>query len=137
MLKSTLFRDINNLSKHINSLYESIFRRYGLHRGQFAFITMIVENKSISLKDLALSLRVDKTTVTKAVQKLEIVGYITKIQDDYDNRLFHLIATEKGLDLYKDIIREKNQILEKTLKNFSKQDIEQLTTLINKLNNAI
>jgi len=137
MLKSIIFRDIDNLAKHINTLYESIFKKYGLHRGQFSFITRIVENHSISLKDLASSLRVDKTTVTKAIQKLENIGYVKKIQDNSDNRLFHLIATDNGIHLYKNIIKEKNHILEKVLQNFSDSEIVEFSVLINRMNNCL
>lgn len=134
MLHSTIFRDIDDLSKHINNVYESIFKRYGLHRGQFAFITRIVENEQISLKKLAQNLRLDKTTVTRAIQKLETAGYITKIQDNNDYRLFHLSATKSGIDLYQNIITEKNQIIDKILENFPVEQLNQLSLIVKDMN---
>ncbi len=134
MLHSTIFRDIDDLSKHINNIYESIFRRYGLHRGQFAFITRIVENEQISFKKLAQNLRLDKTTVTRAIQKLETAGYITKIQDNNDYRLFHLSATKSGIDLYHNIIAEKNQIIDRILENFPVEQLEQLSLIVKDMN---
>ncbi len=137
MLHSTIFRDIDDLSKHINNVYESIFKRYGLHRGQFAFITRIVENEQISLKKLAQNLRLDKTTVTRAIQKLETAGYITKIQDNNDYRLFHLCATKSGIDLYHNIITEKNQIIDKILENFPVEQLEQLSLIVKDMNTRL
>lgn len=134
MLHSTIFRDIDDLSKHINNIYESIFKRYGLHRGQFAFITRIVENEQISFKKLAQNLRLDKTTVTRAIQKLETAGYITKIQDNNDYRLFHLSATKSGIDLYHNIIAEKNQIIDRILENFPVEQLEQLSLIVKDMN---
>ena len=137
MLHSTIFRDIDDLSKHINNIYESIFRRYGLHRGQFAFITRIVENEQISFKKLAQNLRLDKTTVTRAIQKLETAGYITKIQDNNDYRLFHLSATKSGIDLYHNIIAEKNQIIDRILENFPVEQLEQLSLIVKDMNTQL
>lgn len=134
MLHSTIFRDIDDLSKHINNIYESIFKRYGLHRGQFAFITRIVENEQISFKKLAQNLRLDKTTVTRAIQKLETAGYITKIQDNNDYRLFHLSATKSGIDLYHNIIAEKNQIIDRILENFPVKQLEQISLIVKDMN---
>ena len=137
MLHSTIFRDIDDLSKHINNIYESIFKRYGLHRGQFAFISRIVENEQISFKKLAQNLRLDKTTVTRAIQKLETAGYITKIQDNNDYRLFHLSATKSGIDLYHNIIAEKNQIIDRILENFPVEQLEQLSLIVKDMNTQL
>lgn len=137
MLHNNIFRDIDDLSKHINNIYESIFKKYGLHRGQFAFITRIVENEQISLRELAENLRLDKTSVTRAVQKLESAGYVIKTQDIDDSRLFHLTITPKGLLLYQNIIEEKNRIIDKILDAFSPVEIKLLTDLIQRLNTGL
>jgi hypothetical protein len=39
LLQSSIFREIDNLSRHVNGIYEKIFKKYGLQRGQFVFIT--------------------------------------------------------------------------------------------------
>lgn len=105
-----------------------------MHRGQFAFISRIVENEQISFKKLAQNLRLDKTTVTRAIQKLETAGYITKIQDNNDYRLFHLSATKSGIDLYHNIIAEKNQIIDRILENFPVEQLEQLSLIVKDMN---
>ncbi|MEN9945878.1 MAG: hypothetical protein RLZZ293_264 [Pseudomonadota bacterium] len=133
MLNNSIFRDIDNLAKHINNIYETIFRHYGLHRGQFAFLSRIVENKHISLKQLSITLRVDKTTVTKATQKLEASGYINKQVDTQDHRLIHLIATQRGINLYQNIINQKNQIIDDVITNFAPNQIEQFTQMLKQI----
>lgn len=124
LLQSSIFREIDNLSRHINVIYEKIFKKYGLQRGQFVFITRIVENKNINLKQLAQNVRVDKTTVTKAIQKLEDSGYIVKKIDHIDNRIIHLLPTEKCISIYNCIIQEKNQILSSVINKFTAQEFE-------------
>ena len=137
MLQSTIFRDLDNLSKHINKIYETIFKKYGLQRGQFVFITRIVENECISLKELAAQIRVDKTTVTKAIQKLDSAGYIIKIIDKLDNRIIHLMPTEKAFTTYTEIITEKNKILQSVFANFTSLETDSFITMLNSLNNCL
>lgn len=124
LLQSSIFREIDNLSRHINGIYEKIFKKYGLQRGQFVFITRIVENQNINLKQLARNVRVDKTTVTKAIQKLEDSGYIIKQTDHIDNRVIHLFPTEKCIHIYNCIIQEKNQILSNLINKFTPEEFE-------------
>lgn len=124
LLQSSIFREIDNLSRHINGIYEKIFKKYGLQRGQFVFITRIVENQNINLKQLARNVRVDKTTVTKAIQKLEDSGYIIKQTDHIDNRVIHLFPTEKSIHIYNCIIQEKNQILGNLINKFTPEEFE-------------
>lgn len=137
MLKRLVFREIDNLSRNINNIYESIFKRYGLHRGQFIFISRIVEQQSINLKELARITRVDKTTVTKAIQKLEESGYISKKIDSNDNRVIHLTATLKCIDLYNNIIIEKNNILSSIMDNFTASDVEFYIYMTKQLNSYL
>lgn len=137
MLKRLVFREIDNLSRNINNIYESIFKRYGLHRGQFIFISRIVEQQSINLKELARITRVDKTTVTKAMQKLEESGYISKKIDSNDNRVIHLMATLKCIDLYNNIIIEKNNILSSIMDNFTASDVEFYIYMTKQLNSYL
>jgi DNA-binding MarR family transcriptional regulator len=124
LLQSSIFREIDNLSRHVNGIYEKIFKKYGLQRGQFVFITRIVENENINLKQLAKNVRVDKTTVTKAIQKLEDSGYIVKQIDQVDNRIIHLLPTEKCIKIYNCIIQEKNQILGNVINKFTPEEFE-------------
>lgn len=137
MLESTIFREIDNLARHINNTYESIFKKYGLHRGQFAFISRIVENKSINLKELAKTIRVDKTTVTKAIQKLEDSGYINKKIDLIDNRMIHLTPTEQGIKIYEEIIAEKNSLLHTVISKFNATEITAYIKTTRQLNNYL
>lgn len=134
MLQSTIFREIDNLARHINNTYENIFKKYGLQRGQFVFISRIVENKSINLKELAHAVRVDKTTVTKATQKLEEAGYITKQIDITDNRIIHLTPTDKCINIYESIIREKNDIINNIINKFPSKDVTSYIDMTRSLN---
>jgi len=136
-LKNNILRDIDMIARESHSIYESNFKNHNLQRGQFIFLTRICEAPGISLKDLSYQLKMDKTTTTKAIQKLVIAGYIDKEIDAQDNRLAHLKPTTKALELYNEIIAEKNRIIEICLDGISCEDSKHLGGFIRVILNNI
>lgn len=132
-LISPLLRDIDTLNREINTIFKDKFKHYNLQKGQFIFLTRVCENPQINLKHLSDYLKTDKTTTTKAIQKLIQAGFIIKQQDPNDKRIYHLIATEKARIIYDDIIKEKNRAISICCKDMTKEEVEQLSQLINKM----
>lgn len=130
ILTNNLLRYIDTIARQLHSVYEAEFKNYNLQRGQFIFLTKICELPGISLKELSYQLKMDKTTVTKAIQKLIIAGYIDKIGDEQDRRIVHLNPTEKALELSNNIISEKNRIIGICLKGINANDYELLESFI-------
>ena len=136
-LKSNILRDIDTLIREIHALYEFKFKSYDLQRGQFIFLTRIYENPGISLSDLSYELKMDKTTITRAIQKLIDAKYIKKQQDNIDKRLWHLYALDKCTKIYDDIIAEKNKIMSTCFKDVNADDIEIFDNVVNKISKNI
>ncbi len=68
-------------------------------RGQMNILREIVNNENISQDELANKLNLDKTTVAKAVKKLEARGLIIRNSSLIDKRKKELLATDKALDI--------------------------------------
>lgn len=85
---------------------ESKFSKYGLKRGQHAFLTRIVENPGICQKDLSSMLKVDKGTTAKAIKKLIEEDYATKERSKDNYKVFKVFPTTKGRELYPKLVKE-------------------------------
>ncbi|MDC9507572.1 MarR family winged helix-turn-helix transcriptional regulator, partial [Clostridioides difficile] len=85
-LTNDILRKIGSLSRAIHSISDIKYKELKLQKGQFTFLTRICENPGINFVDLSNMLKVDKTTTTKAVQKLIEAGYVDKRQDETDKR---------------------------------------------------
>lgn len=136
-LTNTILRNIDTLTREINALYESKFKDYNLQRGQFIFLTRIYENPGISLSELAYELKMDKTTITRAIHKLIESGYIYKQQDLHDKRLWHLYATARCQVIYGEIISEKNRIIAICFNGIDSAEINIFCQIINVISNNI
>lgn len=136
-LTSTILRDIDTLIREIHALYESKFKNYDLQRGQFMFLTRVYENPGISLKELAYELKMDKTTITRAIQKLIDSKYLNKSQDLTDKRVWHLNASEKCKQLYSEIIAEKNRIISICFSGVDPDEIMIFSKIVNIISSNI
>ncbi|SDC13851.1 DNA-binding transcriptional regulator, MarR family [Terribacillus halophilus] len=136
-LESKALRYVGTLARTLNSKSDLKFKQIGLQKGQYIFLTRICENPKTNLANLTEMVKVDKATTTKAVQKLINLGYISKQQNKKDKREFELIATEKGLEIYKIIINEERKHLEFSFDGFSEEEVKMATYLIEKMSKNI
>lgn len=134
-LNHTILREIGKLSRSINSINDIRFKTLNLQKGQYIYLTRICENPGINLSELTLHLRVDKTSTTKAVQKLENEGYIVREKDGTDSRKVLIYPTTKGIEIYNGVIEDENKSIAVCLKDFSQGEVEMLQVLIQRMNN--
>lgn len=136
-LEYQTLRYVGALSRAINSTSDWKYKKFGLKKGQYLFITRICENPGINFAELSNMLKVDKTTTTKAVQKLMELGYINKEQDKKDKRGYKLKPTEKALEVYDFIMNEEAKQLKISFEGFSEEEKEIATKLIKKMSQNI
>jgi DNA-binding MarR family transcriptional regulator len=121
-LKNKILREVGALSRTINTLNDNKYKKFNIQKGQYIFLTRICENPGINLIQLTSILKVDKTTTTKATQKLIKEDYITKKINTYDKRISMLYPTEKALEIYNVIINEENRSIDICFKDFSENE---------------
>lgn len=132
-LTNTILREIGTLSRTIHSKSDLSFKAFHLQKGQFIFLTRVCENPGINHIQLSDLLKVDKTTTTKAVQKLIAGGYLHKQQDTSDNRAYQLYPTPKALQVYEVVIEEENANIDRCFKGFSADEIDQAHQLVKRM----
>lgn len=125
------------LSRCIHSISDIKFKELDLQKGQFIFLTRVCENPGINQIDLSNLLKVDKTTTTKAIQKLIDTGYIKKTRDDVDKRMWRLYAQKKGLEIYHLVIEEENRNIAICFNDFTGQEQEVVLQLVTKMRQNI
>jgi DNA-binding MarR family transcriptional regulator len=121
-LKNEILREVGMLARCIHSISDIKYREIRLQRGQFIYLTRVCEHPGISLMDLSQMLKVDKTTTTKAVQKLLEENYVRKERDCTDKRVWHLFPAEKALEVYPYIIHEENRYIDICFQGFTREE---------------
>lgn len=75
------------------------FQHFGIGSGHFAFLLVLFGQEGISQETLSRELDIDKTTTTRALFKLEELGYIIRRNDPYDKRIHQIFLTAKAHEI--------------------------------------
>jgi anaerobic ribonucleoside-triphosphate reductase activating protein len=100
-----LLLDLNILSRSTQKYYDRQLQPYNLTYAQLPVLLMIYEHEGISLNAIVQQGQYDKGTVTKNVQKLESLGYVTTRSSLQDKRSKELYPTDKAKEIVSRIYR--------------------------------
>ena len=137
MLTQQFLREVGAVARCVQSLSDVKFREFELQRGQFIFLTRICECPGIHLLELSNRLKVDKATTTKAVQKLLAEGYVHKVQNRTDKRMYQLFPTVRAEAVYPELIAEENRYLACCFAGITKEEQALAETLLRRIRENI
>lgn len=73
-----ILREIGAIARALDSISNIEFKELDLTKGQYLYVIRICENPGIIQEKVAELLKVDRTTASRAIQKLETKGFIEK-----------------------------------------------------------
>ncbi|MBK5463423.1 MarR family winged helix-turn-helix transcriptional regulator [Peribacillus sp. TH27] len=132
-----ILREIGMIARALDSISNIEFKEYDLTKGQYLYLVRICENPGIIQEKLAEMIKVDRTTATRAIKKLEINGFIEKKEDKHNKKIKKLFPTEKGKNVYPFIKRENDYSNIVALEGFSERDVETIFNLLQRVRKNI
>jgi len=85
-----ILREIGMIARALDSISNIEFKEFDLTKGQYLYLVRICENPGIIQEQLVEMIKVDRSTATRAVQKLEINGFIEKKEDPHNKKIKRL-----------------------------------------------
>lgn len=130
------------IGKWISGLYrigQSFFDHHlgtyslGSGNGYYACLTFLYQQEGVTQDTISKHVAIDKTTIARAIMKLESLGYIERHVDKLDRRANQVYLTEKG--------RSFQPILESTLtqwttsltQGFTPEEVQMTYILLEKM----
>lgn len=95
-----ILREVGMIARALDSISNIEFKELDLTKGQYLYLVRIYENPGIIQEKLSEMIKVDRTTAARAIQKLEIQGFIEKKDDETNRKIKRLFTTEKGKQAY-------------------------------------
>ncbi|HZH59752.1 MAG TPA: MarR family winged helix-turn-helix transcriptional regulator, partial [Metabacillus sp.] len=129
--------EIGMIARALNSISNIEFKEYDLTKGQYLYLVRICENPGIIQEKLAELIKVDRTTASRAIKKLEINGFIEKKEDKHNKKIKKLFPTEKGENVFPIIKRENDYSNMVALKGFSETEVETIFNLLQRVRKNI
>ncbi|MCY9186401.1 MarR family transcriptional regulator [Bacillus halotolerans] len=128
-----ILREIGMIARALDSISNIEFKEYNLTKGQYLYLVRICENPGIIQEKLAEMIKVDRTTAARAIKKLEINGFIEKMDDERNKKIKKLFPTEKGKDVFPVIKRENDHSNSVALAGFSEKEAETIFHLLQRM----
>ena len=123
---------LTDVASGTNAMIRAAALKFNLTTSQ-AFHLLSIPYDGIPMSGLAQKLGLDTSTLTRNIQKLEILGLLRRQKDNYDKRIHKIVLTRKGSSLVKSLeilLEEQNYDV---LNNIDLDTQEHLITVLEKL----
>ena len=128
-----ILREIGMISRALDSIANIEFKEFDLTRGQYLYLIRICENPGIIQEKLADMIKVDRTTASRAIKKLEASGFIEKRADAANRKIKRIFPTEKGKAISPNISKENEHSERVALQGLSEDESALLIDLLQKV----
>lgn len=132
-----ILREIGMIARALDSISNIEFKEYDLTKGQYLYLVRICEHPGIIQEKLAEMIKVDRTTVSRAIKKLEKNGFIERREDKYNKKIKKIFPTMKGENVYPKIKRENDHSNSVALAGFSEREVEIISHLLQRVRKNI
>lgn len=95
---------------------------------QYAVLYCLWENDKKSPKEIAERLKLENSTISGILERMEKKGLIKRMISKEDRRFIQIMLTEKGAVLEKDVLAAVDEVNEEVMSVFSKEECENLKT---------
>ena len=106
---------------------------YGITPGQYGVLNCLWSRGSASPKEIAQLLRLENSTVSGILDKMQKRGLVDRVLDPNDRRSIRVAPTEEGEAIRDDVLRTVEALNEEILGRFSPEEAAQLLELLRRL----
>ena len=106
---------------------------FGVTPGQYGIFNCLWSQGSATPKEIAQTLRLENSTVSGMLDKLQKRGLVTRVLDPNDRRSIRVEASEAGKAIREDVLRTVDELNQAVLAPFTAQQRQQLLELLRRL----
>ncbi len=128
-----ILREVGAIARCFESISNIEFKPYGLSKNQYIYLVRICENPGIIQEEIVYMVKVDRSTASRAIDKLERDGLIRKEQESDNRKNKALYPTEKGKEMYAFLRKEDDYSNAAAVKGLSAEEQETLLQLLQKV----
>ncbi len=128
-----ILREVGMITRCFESIANIEFKELDLSKNQYIYLIRIGENPGIILERVADMLKVDRSTASRAVEKLNLAGFVRKETTDDNRKNVRLYTTEKGLDVFRMLQKVEAYSDAVALNGISPEEREILLRLLTKV----
>ena len=123
------------LSNRVSMIIANAYKdKFGLSITEWRIMAVLGEYPGASADEVSNKTQIEKSMISRAVQKLLGRNLVVRHVDVQDRRRQNLELTLTGMEVYEQIVPISYDYEDRLLECLSEKEINQLNTIINKLN---
>ncbi|MCF6299983.1 MAG: MarR family transcriptional regulator [Proteobacteria bacterium] len=130
MFERCLYFNVNALARIVNKQWNKAFAEFDLSPSHGYLLRVVLAEPSITQKNLAKELKLEKSTITRFVDTLQRKELIIRKKISNDGREHHIYPTNKALKIQSVLESKGNELYQKMVSTIGQ---EQLTSLVGQL----
>lgn len=131
--EQSLGRAVGIIHRHAMIYMDRELAALGLGRSTFLFMVTLFHDDGMRQEELTRELGINKGTTTRAVSKLEKLGYVRRERDPDDQRAYRVILTDKAMAIkaaFLDVLIEGTEVL---ARGFTQAERDQALGLLKRM----
>lgn len=132
-----IFRLIGAISRKATTDMNQQMSVFYLENNLFLYLNRIIENEGITQSALADTVKIDKTTLNRSINKLEKNEFIYKKTNEINKKNKLLFPTKKALSIYPQLKKAEENYVEKALSVLTIDELTHLKYILIKLTESI
>ncbi|VAX09386.1 hypothetical protein MNBD_GAMMA25-949 [hydrothermal vent metagenome] len=129
MFERCLYFNINALTRKVNKIWDQAFSELGFSPAHAYLLRLVLEMPSISQKEIAEELKLEKSTVTRFIDNLQERGYLKRTKNGRE-QIIQPTAAAKKLEVQ---LNEQGDLLyKKVIKSIGRSDLLELVAQLRK-----
>jgi len=129
MFERCLYFNINALTRKVNKIWDQAFADLGFSPSHAYLLRLVLEMPSISQKQIAEELKLEKSTVTRFIDNLQERGYLKRIKKGREQIIQPTAAAKKLED---QLNEQGEKLYKKVTKSIGRSDLLELVAQLRK-----
>lgn len=122
------------ISQHeVFLIFSENLSQFNITPGQYGVLACLWKHGTLTPKEIAGILRVENSTISGVLDRMQKRGLIDRILDPNNRRSIRVQTTEKGLALKEPVQAEIENLNDQVFKDFTPEERETLLNLLTKL----
>ena len=128
---------VNVVANKASKDFDVELKKYGLTIALWPTLMCLWEEEGLTQRDIAAKSKVENSTTTRILDKLEKLDLVERRADPNSRRSFRIYLTEKGKELEKDIIPVPARVNKELMSALDADEQQQMIGLLKKMVAAI
>ena len=106
---------------------------FGITPGQYGVLACLWKNETLTPKEIATILRVENSTISGVLDRMQKRGLIDRILDPKNRRSIRVKPTEAGMAIREPVQQKIEELNDMVFKEFTPQEREEVLNLLTRI----